>query len=245
MGIGTIPEKLEAFCGAENIRKNAKVTRIFHNKQRISGVEINSSEKVQTDFVISTLPLDRFLHTLEPRPEQEILRLSKNLRYRSILLIAFFLRKPLVSENASIYFPDSEIPFTRIHEPKNRSPKMSPPDKTSLVVEIPCQIEDSIWKSNDETLVTLIRTKLIQAGLITKQEIIDCVIQRMPYAYPILEKDFEEKIRHINAYLGCFTNLRLSGRNGRFVYGHIHDMMDMGREIIEEYRTKKCQDLLP
>jgi len=30
-----------------------------------------------------------------------------------------------------------------------------------------------------------------------------------------------------------FTNLHLSGRSGRFVYGWIHTMMRFGREIVE------------
>lgn len=243
-GIGTISEKLGEFCGAGNIRKNARITKIIHDKKQITAVELNNSERIHTDFLVSTLPLDRFLHMMEPSPGNDIFQLSKSLRYRSIILAAFFLRKDLVSENASIYFPDPDIPFTRIHEPKNRSPKMSPPGRTSLIVEIPCQMEDDIWKISDDKLIMSIQAKLIQTRLVRDNEIIGSTIKRMPYAYPVLEIDFEEKIRKINGFLEGFSNLRFSGRNGRFVYGHIHDMMNMGKEIIEGF-LKKNQQIRP
>jgi len=236
LGIGTISERLAEVCGEENVRKNAKVTGVIHHGKRICAIEVNGSEEIATEFVVSTLPLDRFLNMIRPVPDDETLKLSKSLRYRSILLVAFFLDKENVSGNASIYFPDPDIPFTRIHEPRNRSLKMSPPGKTSLIVEIPCQQNDSTWEMPDEQLVFLVKSKLVQAGLLEEQEIIGSATRRMPYAYPVLERDFEEKIRTVNRFLNRFENLRFSGRNGRYVYGHVHDMMDMGREIIEEYR---------
>lgn len=236
MGIGTISERLAQACGEGNVRANAKITGVIHDGKRISAIEVNGNEKIATEFVVSTLPLDRFLNILRPVPDDETLRLSKLLRYRSILLVAFFLDKEKVSANASIYFPDRDIPFTRVHEPKNRSLKMSPPGKTSLIVEIPCQQNDGTWEMSDEQLVFLVKSKLLKTGLIEEQEIIGFATRRMPYAYPALERDFEEKIRIVNRFLSGFENLRFSGRNGRYVYGHVHDMMDMGKDIIQEYR---------
>jgi protoporphyrinogen oxidase len=125
-----------------------------------------------------------------------------------------------------------------VHEPKNRSSHMSPKGKTSLVAEIPCMYGDSFWELPDDELVLLAREKLIQSRLIRGPEIIGTVVHRMPYAYPVLEKDFEDRLQMIAGYLERFQNLRLSGRNGRFIYGHIHDMMNMGREIITEYRAQ-------
>jgi len=237
-GIGTISDKLAEFCGEENIRKAYRVTRVIHDKKRICAVEVNGSEKIPTDFVASTLPINLFLGMMEPPPDTDTFDLVKDLQYRSMVLVAFFLNKNRVSENASIYFPDPDLEFTRIYEPKNRSCRMSPHGKTSLVVEIPCQQEDAVWKKSDEELIMRVRPKLVQAGLIKKDEIIDSVVKRIPYAYPILDAGFEEKLRHVVNVLARFSNLGLSGRNGMFVYGHIHDMMAMGKEIVERYRSE-------
>jgi protoporphyrinogen oxidase len=235
LGIGTISERLAEVCGEENLRINAKITGVIHDGKRICAIEVNGSEQFATEFVVSTLPLDRFLNMIRPLPDDETLSLSTSLRYRSILLVALFLDKGKVTGNASIYFPDREIPFTRVHEPRNRSLKMSPPGRTSLIVEIPCQQNDGTWEMSDEQLVFLVKSKLVQAGLIKEQEIIGSATRRMPYAYPVLERDFEERIRTVNRFLNKFENLRFSGRNGRYVYGHVHDMMQMGRDIVEEY----------
>jgi protoporphyrinogen oxidase len=234
-GIGAISKRLEEVCDARSIRKKTKITKVIHNKKKISAIEVNGSEKVDADFVISTLPLNLFLQMMDPLPRKEILDLSKSLRYRNLILVAFFLDKERVSENASIYFPDPDIPLTRVHEPKNRSIHMSPAGKTSLVAEIPCMHGDGFWKLPDAEIALLTRTKLMQAGLIRGPEIIGAAVHRMPCAYPVLEKGFESRLQIIADYLERFRNLRLSGRNGRFLYGHIHDMMNMGREIIAEY----------
>jgi len=115
---------------------------------------------------------------------------------------------------------------------------MSPQGKTSLVVEIPCRQADAVWKKSDEELIVRVGPKLVQTGLIKKDEIIDSVVKRIPYAYPVLEAGFEEKLQHAAKVLARFSNLVLSGRSGLFVYGHIHDMMAMGKEIIERYRSE-------
>jgi protoporphyrinogen oxidase len=75
----------------------------------------------------------------------------------------------------------------------------------------------------------------MQIGWINEEEIIDASVSRLDYAYPILELGFEEKVQKINAFLDGFSNLKITGRNGKFRYLWIHNMMKSGKEIIEEY----------
>ncbi len=235
MGIGAITEKLAGFCGEGNILRNSKITKILHNHTQIQAVEVNGKERIDTDEVVSTLPLNLFLQMMEPIPPEEILLLAKSIRYRNVILVALFLNRKKVTEAATVYFPDLDFPFTRIYEPKNRSTYMSPPGKTSLVTEIPCQHEDKIWSLEDDKLIQLIRSQLIQIGWIRTEEIIDASVSKISYGYPILEIGFEEKVRKINTFLEGFSNLKLSGRNGKFIYAWIHNMIKFGKEIIDEY----------
>ena len=234
-GIGAIAEKLKESCGEENIQTNSKITRIFHNKARIQAVEVNGKEIIDTDAVVNTLPLNLFLQMMEPRPPARILLLAQRLRYRNVILVALFLDSESVTEAATVYFPDLCFPFTRICEPKNRSIYMSPPGKTSLVAEIPCEQNDRFWVLRDDELIQLVCSCLIQIGWIKEDEIIEALVRRMDYAYPRLEMGFEEKLKKIDAYLKRFSNLKFSGRGGKFIYAHIHDMMKLGKGIIEEY----------
>jgi protoporphyrinogen oxidase len=235
MGFGMIAERLAESCGEENILRNSKITKILHNHERIQAVEVDGKKRIDTDEVVSTLPLNLSLGMMEPIPPEEILTLAKGLRYRNLILVALFLNKESVTEDATVYFPDPEFPFTRIYEPKNRSKYMSPPGKTSLIAEIPCQQQDELWNLENDKVIELVRSRFSQIGWIREEEVIDGWVGRINHAYPVLELGFEEKIQKIITFLKCFNNLKLSGRSGKFVYTHLHDMMKFGKDIIEEF----------
>ena len=234
-GIGAISEALAEQAGKENIRTGSTVTKIFHDYKVIRAVELNGREVIDTGEVVSSLPLNLFIRILEPRPSEELISLSQGLRYRNMLLVAFFLNRESVTKSATVYFTDSEIPFTRFYEPRNRSRLMSPPGKTSLVVEFPCQPEDQVWNLGPDQVAEKVRVSLLRTGWLKEEEIIDTAVHKISHAYPILELGYEEKLENIFSFLRGFGNLRLTGRNGRFVYAWIHDMIRFGREIAEEY----------
>ena len=237
-GIGAISEALAEQAGKENIRTGSTVTKIFHDYKVIRAVELNGREVIDTGEVVSSLPLNLFTRILEPQPSAELLGLAQGLRYRNMILAAFFLNRESVSKSATVYFTDAEIPFTRFYEPRNRSRLMSPPGKTSLVVEFPCQPEDPVWNLEPDQMVEKVRSPLLRVGLFQEEEIIDTAVHKINQAYPILELGYEEKLEKIFTFLRGFGNLRLTGRNGRFVYAWIHDMIRFGREIVEEYEPE-------
>lgn len=235
-GIATISEKLAAACGPERIHLNQKITRIRHDGERILAIELNNTSEIAVQEVASTLALDYFLGIMDPRPPEEILALRKGLRFRNIVLVALYLDQEAVTHAATIYFPDQEFHFSRVYEPKNRYAQMAPPGKTSLVAEIPCQPEDAAWSTlSDQELIDGVTAKLGAIGWIRPGTVIGSSVHRIENAYPILEAGFEQKVKRINDYLARFANLRLSGRNGRFIYSWIHDMMRFGKTIIDKY----------
>ena len=234
-GYGSIVESLADACGLENINTNARITRIMHHQGRIETIEINGDDRVPVDEVVSTLPLPILLRILEPLPEAPILDFAKNLVFRNLILVVLFIDRERVSNNASIYIPDSEIPFTRIYEPKNRSAAMAPDGKTALCVEVPCSPEDELWNASEDDLKRMVRTQLVRLGIIQEEAIIEDLVYRMSHAYPVLELGVEEQIHTIYEYLEGFRNLKLSGRNGKFLYTHVGDMLRFGMDIVQEY----------
>ncbi|BDS10361.1 protoporphyrinogen/coproporphyrinogen oxidase [Aureispira anguillae] len=232
-GIGSIFDRLAERCDLNNILTNHKVTKIYHQDQKITKIELNHQSIKTVDCLLNTLPLNVFLNSLSPRPPAEILDLIQQIRFRSILLVVFMIDKPSINNNASMYFPDEEFPFTRIYEPKNRSAKMAPSNKTTLAVEIPCQHNDYWWKLGEEELIEEIKGKVLPLGFFKEDELLNVVVKRLPFAYPILEIGFEEKIATILDYLKGFKNLYTNGRNGLFKYSHIHDMFLTGKATIE------------
>ena len=237
-GYGDIVDKLANFCQEENIFLNSRITKVFHDFTRIEAIEIEDKNQVKVEEIVSTIPLNILIKSMEPSPPDEILSLAESLHYRNLRLVALFLNKELVTRNATVYFPEHKFPFTRIYEPKNRSSSMSPPGQTSLVAEIPCHYKDEIWSMTQEGIINLVKEKLIYIGWIKEEEIIDSWVGLINYAYPVLEIKFEDKIQKIMSWLDNFVNLNISGRNGKFLYTHLHDQMIFGQEIIEQYISK-------
>jgi protoporphyrinogen oxidase len=232
-GIQSIPEALGNSCGRDHIRTGSRITRVFHDARAVRAVEVNGRDRLETDRVISTLPLTTFLGMLDPPPPAEIARLAGRLKFRELRLCALFLNKPSVSKCASFYFPDPRFPFSRVYEPKNRSVAMAPRDKTALVAEFPCQRGDAVWKAADAEILEMTGSALIRIGLIREADILDGLVIRLGYAYPVIERQIEETIRPIFRYLGRFENLNFSGRGACFEYLHMHDLMGIGQKIID------------
>ncbi len=232
-GIQSIPETLASSCGRDHIRTGSRITRVFHDARAIRAVEVNGRDRLETEGVISTLPLTIFLGMLDPPPPPEVARLAGKLKFRDLVLCALFLNRPSVSRCASFYFPDPSFPFSRIYEPKNRSLAMAPPDKTALVAEFPCARGDAVWEAADAEVLEMTRTALIRIGLVQRADILDGLVIRIGYAYPVIEREMEETLHSIFQYLGRFENLKLSGRGACFKYVHMHDLMGRGQKIID------------
>ena len=116
---------------------------------------------------------------------------------------------------------------------------MSPPGKTSLCAEIPCFPADDLWTLEEEKLVGLVSALFVKLGWIREEDILDSRVTKLRDAYPILGVDFERRSRKIMEHLKRFGNLRISGRNGGFLYAHFHEMMRFGKDAVEEYISSR------
>ena len=233
-GIGAIAEALAASCGEAAVRTESRITRLWHDGGLIRGIEINGKERVEAASVVSSLPLTLTLRILDPPPPPEVRALADSIRYRQVRLVVLMLDRESVTRAATVYFPSSEFEFTRLSEPRNRSIHMSPAGKTSLLAEIPCHEDGEIWQADDGSLIETVCSRLLDIGWVRPEEIMGGVTDRLPNAYPVLDMRCEAAVAGINAYLGRFRNLHLTGRSGRFVYGWIHNMMRFGLETVNQ-----------
>jgi protoporphyrinogen oxidase len=233
-GYGMIADALARACGAENIQLNSPVIAVHHDGSRLQAISVGTQGQIPVEQVINTLPLPLLLRLMDPPPPAEHLQVAASLRFRNLIVVALFLDMGHVSESASLYFPDRSIPFTRAYEPRNRSPLMAPPGKTSLCVEYPCFPADDIWTSDDASVVTVTVAQLQRLGMLKGGSLLGSRVVRLDHAYPVLEAGIEEKVELLLRYLSKFSNLRVVGRNGRFVYSHVHDMLRFGLDVIGE-----------
>lgn len=218
------------------VRVKTRVTRIRHGAGRIQAITLNDGEEQSVENVISTLPLPAFVRALDPLPPADILARASHVVFRNLVLCVFHLQTDRFTDNASLYFPDPDIPFTRLYEPKNRSAAMSPPGETCLVLEIPCDPGDTIWHREDADIahrsLEALR-KVMKATDARWGPVLDCKVERIPQAYPVLAAGIEADVDILLDYCRSFSNLRLAGRNALFRYAHIHDMFRQGREAVD------------
>ena len=151
----------------------------------------------------------------------------------------FTLNTERFSNNASMYFPQKNIPFTRIYEPKNRSIQMAPANKTCIVVEVPCSPHDHYDVLSDEEFLLKIKDILIKNSLIEKSIFNKSKSLRMLNAYPILTIESQSNLEKINEYLDCFVNLISIGRNAQFEYLHTHHLFKTAHDKISSFSNNK------
>ena len=245
-GIGMISDKLCEFIGEKHIKLQHRVNRLIHKNGKIEriivskGTDTLGSTDAQNDIeipasiVINTLPLTLSMRMLEPAPPPEICEVANTIKYRHLVLCVFCLNRDAFSSNASLYFPGKEFPFTRLYEPKNRSPHMAPKGQTVIVLELPCYSDDALWNMSEAILQAEVWEALRQVKPLFPEEIIHYQSYKLPFAYPVLEVGFEEKVASLVAYFETFENLYLTGRSSLFRYLHLHDLFKAGKEVVEQ-----------
>jgi protoporphyrinogen oxidase len=228
-GIGAIADALAASCGAESITTNTRVTRVIHDNRRVTHIEVNGEERLTVEQLVCTLPLPVLVRLLDPPLDGLV---APNLRFRTLRLVVLFLNRASVTSSATVYFPDPAVPFTRVYEPRNRSPRMSPAGRTSLVAELPCTDGDPISELDDEAAIAAVTASLEPTGWFGPEDILDAVSVRIPAAYPVIDLEAENEARRTQARLAGLANLTLAGRAGRFEYAWIHNLLQHGRDLV-------------
>lgn len=241
-GIGLISEKIKEriLKGRCLLRLNSSPLKIIHNDNKLTEVVVEAEDNTQIikpEYIISSIPITEFVSLLEPEAPAGVLEAIKKLKFRSHISLFLTLNKPRVFSDQWMYFPEKEIPFGRIMEPKNFSKKMSPSDRTSLLVEFFCWENDKIWNAGKEELFEMSIGWLEKLNFIKREEVIDCFVHKEKYAYPVYDLKYRENSEKVKGYLREFKNLQLIGRAGCFRYNNLDHALEMGilaaRNIIE------------
>jgi protoporphyrinogen oxidase len=100
------------------------------------------------------------------------------------------------------------------------------PKLTSLGMEYFCFEGDNLWTSTDYDLAQLAIREAAQIGLVQASEIKDAFVVRMPKAYPIYDRHYQDHLKIIKDWVCQFANLQPVGRNGMHHYNNQdHSMM--------------------
>ena len=233
-GYGSIFDSIAEIDGV-NIDLNSKVKKIYHENKKIKEIEFENGKILEAKYIVNTLPINSIVRMLDPLPSKNLIKIANNLKFRNLKICLIELDFPKLSNNASIYFPDTHIPITRIYEPKNRSPQMAPRNKTSLAIEVPYSQGDEISLLTDDEVIDKVKRTLTKEKLFKDSDVLNKRLVDIKNAYPILKVDNERNIRELVSFLQSFNNQKLIGRNVEFDYLHTHKIMDRAKYLVNTF----------
>jgi protoporphyrinogen oxidase len=114
------------------------------------------------------------------------------------------------------------------------------PDTSKCSLECEYFVEENcdLWRTSDENIIDMTKNELRQIGLISREDIIEGFVIRVPKAYPLLTTDYIKFIKIIYAELDGIDNLQLIGR-GMHSYETMHHAILSGllasRIILESH----------
>lgn len=179
------------------------------------------------EYVWSTIPIPTLIQILQPPAPSSIIEASQKIQYRAMILIYLVLEQSRFSEYDAHYFPDLDIPITRISEPKNYNNAQGPENLTVLCAELPCFTNDPEWKMTDEELGEKVCDSLERASIPIKSSLKTVLCRRLSHAYPVYIKGYEHSFDQIDYWLNKVENLLCFGRQALFVHDNIHHALHM------------------
>ncbi len=207
---------------------HTRVTGIECDEQRVSRIHYEtagSSGTLDCQLVLSTLPINYLVRCLAP--PQPILEAAGRMRFRGMILIYLVLEQDRFSEFDAHYFPEADIPISRLSEPKNYSAASDPRNRTVLCAELPCDPLSDTWAMTDAELGELVIHSLRAAGIPLAAPPLKVVTRRLANAYPIYKRGFETDFALLDDWVHRFDNLVTFGRQGLFAHDNAHHALYM------------------
>jgi len=226
LGFGMIPDRVAAEIErlGGRIITGATVSRVRplgHRGER--GFEIayqrnHQEQTVRGNWVVSSIPLTVLLDAIPPQLGSQEIASRFRLDYRGIICLYLAVDLPRVSPDSWTYFPQPELLFGRTHEPRNWSPDMVPPGRTSLAVEIFTSHGEPAWELSDDELVDRATREMEAIGFLHRSSVRGAWVVRVRHAYPVYDIGYADRLQRVKEFLSRWPQLHLVGRTGSFRY---------------------------
>lgn len=192
------------------------------------------NDEIPADFVFSTIPVNNLVQMINPPAPYNVIKASENLKYRAMLFVYLILKAKQITPYDAHYFPNADVIFSRVSEPKNYSGTTEPDDMTGLCAEIPCNTNDKIWNAQDNEIINKVISDLEHIGFSIKSHLKTAFIRRRTNVYPVYNLNFRKNLDVINNYLDELHGIVSLGRQGLFLHNNIHNSINAG------YKANEC-----
>jgi protoporphyrinogen oxidase len=243
LGIGQIFERMAevATRHGARFRLGARVTGLDRARDgNVRAVRFSSAERgdeeLRCDAVISTVALPLLARMLAGASlPADIARAAGRLRFRAIRLVHLLLDRAEFSPHTWLYVSEPQYKIARIQEPRRRSPAMAPPGRTSLMLELPCDVGDELWRAGDDEVTARCLDELAALGFgDVARDVRGHFSSFVAEGYPIYHLDYRRERERVLAFTRETANVVSVGRQGAFRYVFMDTAMEMGVAAAEQ-----------
>ncbi len=235
-GIGALFARLADMLTARGVRflteAQAQTFERDNDSGRIRSVTVaargSAPLRVECGGVISTIPLASAAALVHPHGPS-VAEHARRLGHRGLRFLNVMLDGPGPILDATwMYVPDPSLVMTRVQEPAERSPSMTPPGRASLMIEVPADPGSPLDRVTDQDLAARALSDLTALGIDVRARVRGVFSTRAPHAYPTYALGYDRHRDALLAIVAQAPNLWTVGRQGLFRYVFMDTAMEMG-----------------
>lgn len=219
------------------------VVGLTHRDRRITGVRVRDEatgeiRHVAGDHFFSTMAVTDLAAAMEPAVPDVVGEVATGLRYRDFVTVGLLLKKLRLRHeswtetvnrlilDSWLYIQEPYVRVGRVQIFNNWSPYLVRDRNTVWVgLEYFCNEGDLLWTMENRDLATLAVAEMVRMGFVSREDVLDSTVIRMPKAYPAYFGTYD-RFAVVRDYTDRFENLFLVGRNGMHRYNNSdHSML--------------------
>ncbi len=237
-GFGQIIERFaeEAVAHGADLHLDTEITAVTRDGDKVTGLRVkdeNSERSLPYSRVWSTLPISAVARMMDPPPPPQVLEAAKAIKFRGMILIYLVLETDRFTEYDAHYFPELNVPISRMSETKNYHNTDEPTNRTVLCAELPADPGGDYWDKSDEELGALYCEWLDKVGLPVKAPVVRTETRRLRFAYPVYNRDYEQHFNVLDEWMSGVEGLLTFGRQGLFAHDNTHHALAMSIAAVD------------
>ena len=130
----------------------------------------NKQEKINVDKIVYCLPLNIAIQWFEGGAKRVMQSPRKTNSYNTIILF-LLIDTPRLYDSWVVNFYDTDLSFFRIAQQNFLTETVAPKGKSLLSVEIKSSEQDPLWKMNDNSLFSRVKSDLEKIKILNGEKI--------------------------------------------------------------------------
>ncbi len=222
LGAGQMSEQMRRKLEEAGLRFyfNREIQKVHLRGDRIIAVEVPGM-RVEAGHFLSSIPITSFINSIQPKPEEALLRSSERLGWRDHITVDLDVEGEALFPDQWIYVHDPGVKMARLANYANFSTDMAAAGRTPVSVEYFCFRDDALWRMADEDLVDLAKDELSRMGLLSSASVAAGRVRREAESYPSYVLGWRQHFEPLRRFVDSLSNLQAIGRGGMFKYNNM------------------------